>query len=163
MAAHPRSPLPALDILVVEDNPHEARLMEEAFKGADGGCSLRLMIDCRKVADYLREEHRRPDGYRPHVVLLDYRMPLNGGSTLRKIKDDPVLCYLPVIVITGCHDESAIYDLYVRGANCCFHKPNDFSGYEELARLIVAALRSMFLPRPPDGARAKPRGQGLFN
>ena len=161
MTFDPNSPEAPLEILVVEDNPQEARLLEEAFKTADGACSLRLMIDCRKVADYLREEYKKPQGYRPHVVLLDYRMPLNGGATLRKLKYDPVLCYLPVIIVTGCHDESAIYDLYVRGANCCFRKPDDFGGYETLARLIAAALRSMFLPRPPDGARAKPRG-GLF-
>ena len=137
-----------IELLVVEDNPQEARLIEKTFHNVDSSCSLRLIMNCRTVAEYLREEHRKPDGYRPAAILLDYRMPLNGGTTLTELKQDPVLRYLPVFIITGIADEAAIYDLYARGASCCFQKPPDLQGYEELARILSMLCHTMLLPRP---------------
>jgi chemotaxis family two-component system response regulator Rcp1 len=136
-----------IDILLVEDNPQEARLVEKAFAQIDPSCSLRLIINCRTVIEYLREEHHKPKGYRPAAILLDYRMPLNGGLTLAELKEDPILRYLPVFIITGVADEEAIYDLYTRGASCCFQKPPDLHGYEALARLLSNMLHGMLLPR----------------
>lgn len=140
--------MPGKQILIVDDNPVEARLIEEGFKMCGGDCSLRLIMNCRTVFDYLREEYKKPDGYRPDVILLDYRMPLNGGSTLAKLKDDPALRHVPVMIVTGVNDDSAIYELYARGANCCFRKPMDLTGYEELARVLMTMLHSMLLPCP---------------
>ena len=147
----------SLELLVVEDNPAEARLIEGAFKTVDSACSLHLMLDCRNIIDYLRQEHQVPAEYRPHAILLDYCMPSNGGLTLRKLKDDPVLRYIPVMVITGMQDEAAVYDLYLRGANCCFPKPDDLGGYEGLARMITGVLRGMLKPRSPAMSHTPPR------
>jgi chemotaxis family two-component system response regulator Rcp1 len=147
-----------IDVLLVEDNPQEARLIEKTFAHIDDSCSLRLIINCRTVLEYLREEHHKPKGYRPAAILLDYRMPLNGGLTLSELKADPLLQYLPVFIITGVADEQAIYDLYCRGASCCFQKPPDLHGYEALARLLSDMLHAMMLPhavpaRKPHWAR----------
>jgi two-component system, chemotaxis family, response regulator Rcp1 len=136
-----------IDVLLVEDNPQEARLIEKTFAHIDPSCSLRLIINCRTVVEYLGEEHNKPKGYRPAGILLDYRMPLNGGLTLTELKEDPILRYLPVFIITGVADEQAIYDLYARGASYCFQKPPDLHGYEALARLLSDMLHTMLLPR----------------
>ncbi len=133
------------EVLVVEDNTQEARIIEESFKTACPQCSLRLIINCRTVVDFLHAEQQK-GGYRPDLILLDYRMPLNGGATLGKLKSDAKLQHIPVIIITGVADEQAIYDLYCRGANCCFEKPGDLRGYETLAGLVGTLLGTMLLP-----------------
>lgn len=141
------------EILLVEDNPQEARLLEEAFKEAGANKStLRLMINCRAVLPYLRGEFERPSGYRPDMILLDYRMPLNGGTTLLEIKSEPALQHLFVMVYTGVTDREVISELYRRGANCCFQKPKDLPGYTDFARHVTALLEMLVLPHP---ARSK--------
>jgi len=135
-----------IDVLLVEDNPQEARLIEKTFAHVDPSYSLRLIINCRTVVEYLREEHHKHKGYRPAAILLDYRMPLNGGLTLAELKEDSILRYLPVFIITGIADEQAVYDLYARGASCCFQKPPNLHGYEALAQLLSDMLHTMLLP-----------------
>jgi chemotaxis family two-component system response regulator Rcp1 len=147
-----------VEILLVEDNPGDVRLMREALK--EGGFVKRLSVarDGEQAIAFLRRQDPYADATEPALVLLDLKLPRkNGGEVLAEIKNDKTLRHIPVFIVstsTREEDIAAAYDLH---ANCYIPKPIDLEGLIEMGRLIEAFwLRLAVLPgnvssrpRPP--------------
>jgi two-component system, chemotaxis family, response regulator Rcp1 len=126
----PRKPA---EILLVEDNAGDIRLIKEAFK--DGGFSSHLNItrDGEQALAFLRQQGAYSRSPRPAFIILDLNLPRKDGrEVLAEIKKDSGLRQIPVVILstsTSIEDITRAYDLH---ANCYISKPLEV---ENLARL----------------------------
>ena len=104
------------DILLVEDNPGDIRLMQEALSENGIDNNLHIVRDGVEAMAFLRREGGYDGVPRPNVILLDLNLPRKGGSeVLAEIKADKELKRIPVIVLTTSQHEEDVhrcYDLY---------------------------------------------------
>ena len=124
-----------LEILLVEDNPGDVRLTQEALSEARVDSELRVARDGVEAIDYLTEtQDNTGDGGEPKampdLVLLDLNLPRkNGFEVLRWIKEHGVLKSIPVIVLTTSSAERDIQETYAQHVNSYVTKPVDFDGF----------------------------------
>ncbi len=121
-----------LEVLLVDDNPADVRLTQEALK--DGAPSHRLSVahDGVEALAFLRHEPPHEAAPRPDLVLLDLNMPrMSGREVLAEAKSDPRIRAIPVIVLTTSKAEEDVLRSYDLHANCYITKPvglDDFIG-----------------------------------
>lgn len=140
-------------ILVAEDDPDDRDLVREAFRESRLEDDLRFVISGEELLDYL---HRRPP-YEdrilhptPALVLLDLNMPGMGGrEALERIKGDPALKHIPLVVMTTSKAEEDILGSYQHGANSFITKPISFDGLVKvMSGLDQYWLNIVDLPTP---------------
>lgn len=135
-------PTSTIEVLLVEDSPSDARLTQEAFKDGKIANRLTLVTDGVEAMAYLRREGRYANAVRPDLVLLDFNMPrMDGREVLKRIKTDPDLCTIPVVVLTTSEAEQDILDAYQYHANCYIQKPVDLARFLQ----IVGTIESFWL------------------
>src|SRR5437870_4046658 len=126
-----------VEILLVEDNPGDIRLMQEAFKEGCLESRLNITRDGEQALAFLRREGSYLDSPRPAFILLDLNLPRKDGrEVLAEIKQDKSLRGIPVVVLstsTSAEDIRCAYDLH---ANCYIPKPADLDGLIQLGKLI---------------------------
>ena len=89
---------PALNVLLVEDNPGDARLAQEAWREGDVPCQLHHVTDGVEALAYLRRKSGFEEATRPDLILLDLNLPRkNGPEVLAEIKADLSLRRIPVV------------------------------------------------------------------
>ncbi|MBP7389732.1 MAG: response regulator [Chitinophagales bacterium] len=124
-------------ILLVEDNPGDIRLTQEALKESQLDIHLDVVSDGEQAIDFLNKKNKYVDAVRPHIILLDLNLPKkNGIEVLKEIKVQDGLKAIPVIVLTTSdadHDISKAYSLH---ANCYILKPVDFDDFAKVIQLI---------------------------
>lgn len=124
-------------LLLVEDNPGDARLAREALRDGAIRSDLTVMEDGSEVMNYLNRRGEYAEAQRPHLILLDLNLPgKSGAELLQEIKSDRELRRIPVIVLTTSaarQDIDASYDLY---ANCYVIKPLDITTFIQVLRQI---------------------------
>jgi CheY-like chemotaxis protein len=126
-----------IDILLVEDNPGDARLAMEALKDAKVSNTLHWVKDGVEAIQFLRCEGDHADAPRPDVILLDLNLPKKDGrEVLRDIKADPDLKRIPVVVLTVSSAEEDVLKSYDLHANCFISKPLDLDRFIEVVRSI---------------------------
>lgn len=114
------------DILLVEDNPGDVRLTEEAFKEGQISNTLHVTTDGVEALDFLHQRGEYVDAPRPDIVLLDLNLPRkDGDEVLEEIRADPDLTHLPVIILTSSSAEEDIVQSYELQANAYLTKPVD--------------------------------------
>ncbi len=124
-------------ILLVEDNPGDARLAREALKEAKVANELYWVDDGVRAVAFLRRQGEYQDMPRPDVVLLDLNLPrMDGREVLAEIKDDPELKRIPVVVLTVSEAEEDILKSYDLHANCYITKPLDLDRFMEVVQQI---------------------------
>lgn len=124
-------------ILLVEDNPSDVYLTEEALKVAGVPSRLYVTEDGEKALAFLRRQGLYAEAPRPDLVLLDLNLPrVDGRRVLAEIKGDAALRRIPVIVLTTSTAEADIAECYDRHANCYIVKPVDFSQFETVVKAI---------------------------
>jgi CheY-like chemotaxis protein len=127
----------AIDILMVEDNPGDVRLTQEALKEAKVLNHLHVVEDGEAALDYLYQRGMYSLAPRPDLVLLDLNLPRKDGrEVLAEIKSDAMLKSIPVVVLTTSHAEADIVRAYNLNANCYVTKPVDFQRFTEIVRTI---------------------------
>ena len=138
-----------IQILLVEDNPGDVRLTQEALRGAKVANDLQVVGDGEEAIEYLRRRGRYVDAPRPDIVLLDLNLPrLDGREVLMDIKSDPDLAKIPIIILTSSTAERDIHSAYELHANCYISKPVDFTEFIEAVRSLEGFwLRIVRLPR----------------
>jgi len=122
-----------IDVLMVDDNPGDIRLAQEAF-GETGGIKLHAASDGLEAMSFLRREGPYASSPRPDLVLLDLQMPrMNGPETLAQIRADEVLGRMPVVILTSSNEETDIAKCRDLNANLYLTKPE---GFETIAILV---------------------------
>lgn len=127
----------AINILLVEDNPGDARLTQEAFRDAKVRNDLRIVGDGVEAMAFLRRERDHTDAPRPDIILLDLNLPKKDGrQVLEEIKNDEDLRRIPVAVLTTSRAELDILMSYNLHANCYITKPVDLDEFIRVVRGI---------------------------
>jgi two-component system, chemotaxis family, response regulator Rcp1 len=142
----------AIEILLVEDNPGDVRLTEEALKEGKIAVNMRVARDGIEALAMLRREGQHAHLAAPDLVLLDLNMPkMDGREVLRQIKADENLKYIPVVVLTTSAAEKDILQAYGLHANCYITKPVEFDQFME----IVKSIEEFWLTvvKLPDGLK----------
>lgn len=125
-----------MNILLVEDNPADMRLVREACSEAGVAADLHWAADGAAALELLR---RGSPSALPDLVLLDLNLPgLGGKELLAEIKGDPALATVPVVVLSSSAARRDVLDCYGGHANAYMVKPTDFEAYLALVRLIDA-------------------------
>ncbi len=126
-----------IEILLVEDNPGDIRLTQEAFREGKICNHLSVVMDGVEALEYLRKQGRYADVIRPDIILLDLNLPRkNGREVLAEIKADPNLKRIPVIILTTSEAEEDVIASYNLHANCYIRKPVDFTQFINVITLI---------------------------
>ena len=126
-----------VEILLVEDNPADARLTREVFEGGRLSTHLNVGSDGEQALAFLRREGIYESAPRPKLVLLDLNLPRKDGrEVLEELKRDSTLCRIPVIVLTTSAAQSDIMRAYELQANCFITKPLDLDEYFAVVRSI---------------------------
>jgi two-component system, chemotaxis family, response regulator Rcp1 len=138
------------DILLVEDNPGDIRLMKEAFFFANSMIRLHVVPDGVEAMAFLRNEGLYRRSPRPDVILLDLNLPKMGGhEVLSQIKGDARLRSIPTVVLSSSEMESDIWKSYQLHANSYLKKPQELGALEGLAKSITEYwLNRARLPPP---------------
>jgi len=124
----------SLDILLVEDNPGDARLTREALAVSKVRNTLHHARDGEEAIAFLRREPPYTNVPRPDLVLLDLNLPRRDGrEVLENIKNDPLLCSIPIVILTSSQAEEDILRSYRLHANCFITKPVDL---EQLTKVV---------------------------
>ncbi len=126
-----------IEILLVEDNPADARLTVEAFKEGKVSNNLTIVEDGVEAMSYLRQEGYYAGTPRPDIILLDLNLPRKDGrEVLAEIKADPDLRRIPAIILTTSRDDRDIIATYNLHANCYITKPVDLDEFMKAIRSI---------------------------
>jgi CheY-like chemotaxis protein len=125
------------EILLVEDNPGDVRLTQEALRDEPARRRLHVAADGEDGLAFLRREGRHRDAPRPDLVLLDLSLPGKpGGDVLKEIKESAELRPIPVVVFTSSSEPSDVLNTYQRCGNCFVTKPLAFDDYARTVRSI---------------------------
>jgi two-component system, chemotaxis family, response regulator Rcp1 len=137
-----------IDILLVEDNPADVRLTQEAFKETRLRCKLHVVRDGAEALDFLRQNGRFEAVPRPDMILLDLNLPKKDGrEVLADIKANAEFKRIPVVVLTTSNAEDDIRHTYEHHANCFITKPTGLDEFVEVVKRIEEFwLRIAHLP-----------------
>ncbi|UOZ07278.1 MULTISPECIES: response regulator [unclassified Amycolatopsis] len=129
--------LPPIDILLVEDDPGDVLMTQEAFEHHKIRNALHVASDGVEALRFLHREGPFADAPRPGLILLDLNLPRKDGrEVLGEIKQDPALRTIPVVVLTTSEAEEDILRSYDLHANAYVTKPVDFEKFVEVVRQI---------------------------
>src|SRR5882757_1611294 len=150
--SHPMNALTpprAYRVLLVEDDPADALLVEDALSEGGMARSLAHVGDGIEALEYLRDpEHERPD-----LIVLDLNMPrMNGREFLAVLRDDADLGSIPLVVLTTSSAPEDITDAYQKHANAYVTKPVNLDDFLEAVQQIDAFFLDTSVPLPRDGA-----------
>jgi two-component system, chemotaxis family, response regulator Rcp1 len=131
----------AIEILLVEDNPGDARLAQEAIREAEWDNHLNWVSDGTEAMHFLRRQGRYGSAPRPDLILLDLNLPRKDGrEVLAEIKADEALRRIPVIVLSTSDADEDVLRAYKLKANSYISKPVQLSDYVR----IVKSLREFW-------------------
>ncbi len=126
-----------IEILLVEDNPGDVRLTQEALKDGKVRNNMRVVKDGVEALKFLRREGKYAGMPRPDLILLDLNLPKKDGrEVLAEIKGDEVLKRIPVVVLTTSRAEQDILKAYDLHANCYITKPVDLDQFITVVKSI---------------------------
>ena len=126
-----------VEILLVDDNPGDIRLTQEALKDSKVLNNLHVVEDGLEALNYLRKKGEFKNEVTPDLILLDLNLPKrNGREVLSEIKEDELLKYIPVVILTISRAEEDILKSYELHANCYITKPVDMNQFVKIVRSI---------------------------
>jgi two-component system, chemotaxis family, response regulator Rcp1 len=141
-----------IEILLVEDNPGDARLAVEGLKDSKVNNSLHHVEDGVEAMRFLHREGRYAHAPRPDLILLDLNLPRKDGcEVLADIKADRALKLIPVVVLTTSAAERDLVRTYDLNANTYIVKPLDLDQFIEVVHAIESFWFTVVkLPRVSD-------------
>ena len=126
----------SIHVLLVEDNPGDVRLTREALRDDKVVCTFSVVGDGVEAMAFLRREGRYADAPRPDLILLDLDLPRKDGrEVLRELRDDPALCDIRVVIVTGSEAERDIAGAYALNADCYVTKP---VGMDQMVTIVMS-------------------------
>lgn len=137
MNAPMASPVTDVHILLVEDDPADVLMIQEAFDHHEISNPLHVVNDGVEAIRFLRREDGYQQAPRPTLVLLDLNLPkMDGREVLAEIKNDLLLRSIPVVVLTTSAADEDILRSYNTHANAYVTKPVDFQRFMDIIRQI---------------------------
>lgn len=125
------------EILLVEDNPADVRLVQEVFKEARIHNKMRVALDGDKAMQILRREGEYARASSPDLIILDLNLPKKDGrEVLKEIKEDENLKSIPVVILTTSNAEEDLIETYKNNANCYISKPVDLNNFIKVVKII---------------------------
>ena len=125
-----------VNILLVEDNPADARLIEEVFKDTNVNNKIYVVKDGVDAMNFLNKENEYSEAPRPEMILLDLNLPRKDGrEVLKEIKRNEELKSIPIVILTTSSAKEDVIKTYSNHANCYITKPVDF---DQFLRVITA-------------------------
>jgi len=125
------------EILLVEDNPGDIRLTQEAMKESKFNNNLSIATDGVEAMKFLHKKGEFENAPMPDLVLLDLNLPkMDGREVLEQMKNDDELKKIPVVILTTSNAEKDIAKSYELHANCYINKPVDLEQFFEVVRTI---------------------------
>ncbi len=121
-----------LKILLIEDDPGHARLVEKNLRRSQVMGEIIVLKDGQEAINYFfgDKSHMRLDA--PVLVLLDLNLPiLDGYQVLKRLKRDAHTRHIPVIILTTADDAREIERCYALGCNVCVTKPVDYDQFSD--------------------------------
>jgi two-component system, chemotaxis family, response regulator Rcp1 len=126
-----------IDILLVEDNPGDVRLTREALKDAKVLNEIHVARDGVEAMQFVHREGSFKNAPMPDLILLDLNLPRKDGrEVLADIKQDPILCHIPVVVLTTSKADEDIVRTYNLHANAYITKPVDLNRFVEIMHTL---------------------------
>ncbi len=142
-----------VEILLVEDNPGDVRLTQEALNDGKVRNNMHVAEDGVEAVAFLRREGKYADAPRPDLILLDLNLPKKDGrEVLAEIKTDEDLKRIPVVVLTTSKAEQDIFRAYDQHANCYITKPVDLDQFIKIVKGIEDFWFTI-VKLPSDGRR----------
>jgi CheY-like chemotaxis protein len=128
---------PAIEILLVEDNPGDVRLTREVLKEGRIHNTLNVVGDGVEALDFLHRLGSYANAKPQDLILLDLNLPkMNGREVLAAIKADPDLRHIPVVVLTTSSAEADVLSAYDLHANCYITKPVNLDQFVKVVQSI---------------------------
>lgn len=147
-----------IDILLVEDNKRDTRLMREMLGEINPTARLHVVTDGAEAMDFLRYQGRYLHATRPNVILLDLNLSkLHGREVLERVKANPDLQTIPVIVLTSSGAEPDVESSYQLTANTDLRKPDSLDEFEQM----VICLNAFWFTRVKLAKQKQPAGLAL--
>lgn len=126
-----------IDILLVEDNPADIRLTQEAFKETRLRCKLHVARDGAEALDFLRQNGRFATAPRPDMILLDLNLPKKDGrEVLAEVKNSPQFKSIPIVVLTTSSATEDVRHTYNHHANCFITKPDGLDEFVDVVKKV---------------------------
>ncbi|MGB7848091.1 MAG: response regulator [Candidatus Acidiferrum sp.] len=126
-----------IDILLVEDNPGDVRLTQEALRDGKLLNRMHAVSDGEQAMAYLRRQGSYTQAIRPDLILLDLNLPRKDGrEVLAEIKQDRDLRKIPVVIVTSSEAEQDILKPYELHTNCYVAKPVDLQKFVAVVKSI---------------------------
>ena len=126
-----------IEILLVEDNPGDIRLTEEALRDAKVRNNMSVARDGLEGLTFLRREDEYADAPKPDLILLDLNLPrMDGRELLSLIKGDEKLKRIPIVILTTSDAEQDVLTSYDLHANAYITKPVDFEQFIAVVKTI---------------------------
>ena len=139
-----------IEVLLIEDNPDDAKLTIRALKKENLANNLIHLKDGAEALDFIFAEGEfagRDATCKPRVILLDLKMPkVNGMEVLERVKSDPATKAIPVVILTSSDEDPDIKKCYALGANSYIVKPVDFTNFAKA--IAELGFYWMFLNQP---------------
>jgi CheY-like chemotaxis protein len=136
-------------ILLVEDDPGDVLLVQEALSENKIANNLSVVNDGVKAMEFIRGEGEYAGRERPELVILDLNLPRKSGG---EVLADPDLATIPVVVLTTSNNEEDVVRSYQHHANAFITKPLDFARFKQIVHQIddffIGLVR---LPQRSDG------------
>ncbi|SCG43570.1 response regulator [Micromonospora humi] len=124
-------------ILVVDDDPGDVLMIEEALEESDVEKVIDVVADGEEAMEFLRREGRHTEAQRPDVILLDLNMPrMDGRQVLGEVKRDENLRTIPIVVLTTSNADTDVVSSYTLQANAYVTKPIDLDDFNDVVRRI---------------------------
>lgn len=140
-----------IEILLVEDNPGDSRLAQEALKDSKIRNTIHVAADGIEAMAFLHREGEWEKAPRPDLILLDLNLPrMDGREVLAAIKSDDDLKRIPVVILTTSKDEEDVLRSYNLHANCYITKPIDLQQFMKVVRSVEDFWLTI-VKLPPNG------------
>ena len=125
-----------VEILLVEDNPADVRLIRETFKDFKISNNLSVAKDGVDAMAFIKNEGAYSGAPRPDVILMDLNLPKKSGfEVLAELRQIPVLKRIPVVILSTSDSEKDILKSYDLHANCFVTKP---VGLDEFIKIVMS-------------------------
>ncbi len=119
-----------LEVLLVEDNPGDVRLIVETLKEGRREYNITVVKDGEEALSYLKKQGQFASAKRPDIILLDLKLPKKSGlEVLKEAKSSEDLKAIPIIVLTSSSAEDDMANAYKNHANCYITKPIDLDKF----------------------------------